>query len=319
MKVTDKPIRVGISSCLLGQKVRFDGGHKLDTLITETLGRYFEWVPVCPEMEIGLGAPRETLRLTASAAGPRLIEAKSGVDLTDAMVSWAAGRLEELAHQNLHGYILKKDSPSCGMERVRVYDETGMARRTGSGIYAALLLHRFSKLPVEEEGRLHDAGIRENFVECVFAFYRWQEFLKSKPRPGDLVSFHMRQKLSLSSHSSPHYRRLGRLVAGSGKSKMNELLDEYGRVLMEALHVRATPHKHANVLLHIAGFLKKELDASDKEELTTTIENYRIGHAPLVVPLTLILHHLRRHPIPWVLDQTYLNPYPAELMLRNHV
>jgi uncharacterized protein YbgA (DUF1722 family)/uncharacterized protein YbbK (DUF523 family) len=316
----DKPwIRVGISSCLLGEKVRFDGGHKLDTLVTEMLGRWFEWVPVCPEMGIGLGSPRESLRLVEISAGPRLVATKSGADHTDAMTGWTLKKLEELALPNLHGYILKKDSPSCGMERVRVYAKNGMAQRTGSGIFAGLLMQRFGMLPVEEEGRLHDAALRENFVERVFAHHRWQAFLDTRPRRGDLVNFHTRHKLTLSSHSEPHYRKLGRLVAGLGKRRMSEDLDEYGRLFMQALRVRATARKHANVMYHILGFLRKELDAGDKAELVTGIESYRLGLVPLVVPLTLFGHHLRRRPVPWVMEQTYLNPYPAELLLRNSV
>jgi uncharacterized protein YbgA (DUF1722 family)/uncharacterized protein YbbK (DUF523 family) len=312
-------LRVGISSCLLGQKVRFDGGHKLDTLITEILGRYCEWVPVCPEMEIGLGAPRESMRLVASAEGPHLVTAKTGVDHTEAMTRWADRRLDDLAGRDLHGYILKKDSPSCGMERVRVYGNSGMAQRSGSGIFAGLLLRRFGMLPVEEEGRLRDMGIRENFIERLFSFHRWKEFVKTLPRPRNLVEFHTKHKLMLSAHSDEHYRRLGRIVAGAGKRKMKELLEEYGLHFMEALSVRATARKHANVLHHILGFLKNGLDAGDKAELVAEIDNYRRGLVPLIVPLTLLSHHLRHHPVAWVQEQTYLHPYPAELMLRNYV
>ena len=312
-------IRVGVSSCLLGQKVRFDGGHKLDTLITEVLGSCFEWVPVCPEMEIGLGTPRESLRLIGSSESPRLIAIRSGTDHSRKMRDWAEKRLEELALLDLNGYVLKKDSPSCGMERVRIYDENGMARRTGSGIFAGLLIRRFEMIPVEEEGRLHDMSIRENFVERVFAHHRWQEFVKAGPQSRDLVVFHTRHKLTLSSHSSERYRKLGRLVADIGRRKINEVLQEYGHLFMEALRVRATARKHANVLFHILGFLKNQIDAEDKAELAASIDDYRKELVPLVVPMTLLQHHLRRHPVPWVLEQTYLNPYPAELMLRNHV
>lgn len=312
-------IRVGVSSCLLGEKVRFDGGHKLDTLLTDLFGKYFVWIPVCPEMEIGLGTPRETLRLVGSTSGPRLIGNPSLTDHTDTMTRWAGPRLEELAELDLHGYILKKDSPSCGMERVRVYAESGMAQRNGIGIFAGLLLHRFPLLPVEEEGRLRDARIRENFVERVFAHHRWTEFVYAKPKRGDLVRFHTRHKLTLSSHSDPHYRRLGHLVADAGTRKTGSLLADYGPLFMEALRVRATTKKHANVLFHILGFLKKEIDAGDKAELVATIEQYRQGLVPLIVPITLLWHHLRRHPVPWMQEQTYLNPYPAELMLRNQV
>ena len=319
-ETSGKPwIRVGISSCLLGEQVRFDGGHKLDTLITESLGRYFEWIPVCPEMEIGLGTPRESLRLIGDAANPRMVGTKTGADHTEPMIRWAERRLEDLARLDLRAYILKKDSPSCGMERVRVYGESGMAQRTGRGIFAAQLLRRFPLLPVEEEGRLHDMGIRENFVERAFAYHRWKEFLKTEPRAKDLVVFHTRHKLTLSSHSDQIYRKLGQLVAGAGRRRMDGLLEEYGRLFMEALRVRATARKHANVLFHILGYFKKAIDAGDKAELAAGIENYRMNLVPLVVPMTLLLHHLRRHPVPWILEQVYLNPYPAELMLRNHV
>jgi uncharacterized protein YbgA (DUF1722 family)/uncharacterized protein YbbK (DUF523 family) len=312
-------IRIGISSCLLGEKVRFDGGHKLDTLITETLGKHFEWIPVCPEMEIGLGTPRETLRLIGAGDAPRLVAMKSGTDLTDKMAEWAAKRLEQLAQLNLRGYILKKDSPSCGMERVRIYQENGIARRGGSGIYAAMLGRRFAMLPIEEEGRLHDAGLRENFIERIFAHQRWLAFLDGRPGAGDLVRFHAGHKLTLASHSDPHYRELGRLAAAAGKRKMAGVLEEYGRMFMDALRVRATVCKHANVLYHILGYFKKDLNAANKEEMVITIESYRKGFLPLIVPLTLVAHHLRHHPVPWICEQTYLNPYPAELMLRNHL
>jgi uncharacterized protein YbgA (DUF1722 family)/uncharacterized protein YbbK (DUF523 family) len=304
-------IRVGISSCLLGEKVRYDGGHKLDTLITEVLGKYLEWVPVCPEMEIGLGAPRETLHLVGSARRPRLVGTDSGRDYADKMTEWAGKRLDELARLGLDGYILKKGSPSCGMERVPVYREGKTVQRIGTGIYADLLLGRFGLLPVEEEGRLHDTNIRENFVERVLAHHRWQEFVKAKPRLGDLVRFHTRHKLMLLSHSGEHYRKLGRLVAGAGKRKMSGVLDEYGHLFMEALRVRATPGKHANVLFHILGFLKDGIEADDKAEVTAAINDYRKQLVPLAVPMTLLRHHLRRHPVPWVLEQTYLSTEQA--------
>lgn len=303
----------------MGERVRFDGGHKLDTLITETLGRYFEWVPVCPEIEIGLGAPRESMRLTGSADSPRLIAVKSGKDYTEAMSSWAEKRLEGFGDLNLQGYILKKDSPSCGMERVRIYGRGGTAQRDGTGIFAGMLREKFDMLPIEEEGRLRDARIRENFIERVFALHRWQEFKKSKPGPGALVRFHTALKLTLSSHSDAHYRRLGRLTAAAGRRLTGSVIDEYGRLLMEALRVPATPRKHSNVLLHILGFLKRDLDAGDKAELIGCINEYRRGLVPLAVPMTLLKHHLRRRPVPWVEEQVYLNPYPPELMLRSQV
>jgi uncharacterized protein YbgA (DUF1722 family)/uncharacterized protein YbbK (DUF523 family) len=312
-------IRVGISTCLLGEKVRFDGGHKHDPLLTDLFGRYFEWVAVCPEVEIGLGTPRESLRLVASSKGTRLVAQKSGTDHTDAMQDWAALRLQELQGMELRGYVLKKDSPSCGMERVRVYGEAGMPQRQGRGIWAAALLDRFDLLPVEEEGRLHDMPIRENFIERVFAYDRWCAFLELKPRARDLVAFHTRHKLTLLSHSDSLYRGLGQMVSRAGRTSKENLLHEYAALFMQALRLRATPRKHANVLYHLIGYLKKDLDAEDKAELVACVEMYRQGLVPLIVPITLLQHHFRRHPNPWVGGQTYMNPYPAELMLRNHV
>jgi uncharacterized protein YbgA (DUF1722 family)/uncharacterized protein YbbK (DUF523 family) len=312
-------IRIGISSCLLGAKVRFDGGHKQDSFITETLGNFFQWIPVCPEMELGLGAPREAMRLVSSSEAPRLVTSQSQQDLTEAMVHFAIQRVENLSTVGLHGYILKKDSPSCGMERVRVYEGNGVSSRKGKGLFAEVLMKQFPLLPVEEEGRLQDMSLRENFIERVFCYYRWTSLLETKPRAKDLIRFHTHHKFTLLSHSREHYQRLGRLVAMAGKVPLNNLLREYGTAFMTVLKIKATPKKHANVLYHLIGYLKKTIDAQDKAELVDCIENYRKGLIPLIVPITLLGHHLKRHPISWALEQTYLNPYPAELMLRNHV
>ncbi|MGQ0615105.1 MAG: YbgA family protein [Planctomycetaceae bacterium] len=313
-------IRIGISSCLLGEMVRFDGGHKEDRYLTQTLGRYFEWVAVCPEMEIGLGAPRESLRLVGDPEDPRILAPRSGVDHTESMRAYADRRLDELAPLGLCGYLLKKGSPSWGMERVRVYHEGGgSAVRQGKGVFAQALLRRFPLLPVEEEGRLHDMALRENFIERVFAFRRWTLLLESRPRARDLVAFHADNKFSLLAHCPTTYGELGRLVANAGRRPFARLLEAYGGGFLGALRKRATSRKNANVLQHLQGFLKTSLDADAKEELSGVIREYREGLVPLVVPLTLLRHHFRRSPHPWVERQTYLNPYPAELMLRNHV
>jgi uncharacterized protein YbgA (DUF1722 family) len=235
------------------------------------------------------------------------------------MQRYAAERLEDLVLLGLHGYILKKNSPSCGMERVRVYDQHGAAHRSGRGLFAAALLKRLPLLPVEEEGRLQDMRLRENFIERVFAYARWQALCGSGATPQDLVRFHTQHKLTVLAHSRPHAQTLGRLVAQAGTSSLATLLPEYGATFMGALQVKATPKKHANVLYHLLGYLKKSLDTHDRAEVVTSIEEYRQGLVPLVVPLTLLKHHFRRHPVPWVCEQTYLQPYPAELMLRNHV
>lgn len=312
-------IKVGISTCLLGEKVRFDGGHKHDPLLTGVFGMYFEWVPVCPEVEIGLGTPRESLRLVGSTEGARLVAQKSGADHTEAMREWSKQRLAELQSMALRGYVLKKDSPSCGMERVRVYGQAGMPQRHRRGVWAAALMGHFSLLPVEEEGRLHDMPIRENFIERVFAYDRWCAFAESGPRPRDLVAFHMRHKLTLLSHSDTLYRKLGQMVSRAGMALKEDILVEYGWTFMQALRLRATPRKHANVLYHLMGYLKKDMDSGDKAELVACIEEYRRGLVPLIVPITLLQHHFRHRPNPWVTSQIYMNPYPAELMLRNHV
>ena len=314
-----RPIRIGISSCLLGEKVRFDKGHKRDAFIVETLGQYCHWIPVCPEMEIGLGTPRESLRLVGASEAPRLIASKSDRDHTETMHHFTTDRLAHLADIGLHGYILKKDSPSCGMMRVRVYGQGGTPQRTGQGLFARALMQRFPLLPVEEEGRLHDMPLRENFIERVFAYNRWCTFVASHPTPNDLVRFHTQFKMTLLAHSRPHYQVLGRLVAQAGSQPFAALLQEYGAGLMAGLKVKASTKKHANVLSHLQGYLKQHLDATDKAELVTCIDDYRQGLVPLVVPLTLLQHHFRRHPHAWVAEQTYLQPYPAELMLRNHV
>jgi uncharacterized protein YbgA (DUF1722 family)/uncharacterized protein YbbK (DUF523 family) len=319
MKSAQPQIRIGISSCLLGEAVRFDGGHKHDTLITGLFGQFFRWVPVCPEVEAGMGTPRESLRLIGAVEAPRMITARSGVDHSDAMRRYAHRRVEQLASLDLHGYILKKDSPSCGLDRVRVYGGKGPPRRAGQGLFAAALVERLPTLPVEEEGRLRDHVLRENFVERVFARHRWLDLLRRKPRAGDLVDFHTRHKLTLLSHSESHYRRMGRLVASAGTAPIHDLLAQYEREFAAGLAVHATPRKHANVLLHLLGFFKKSLAPPDKQELIDCIDRYRRSLVPLVVPITLLSHHARRHPEPWVMAQTYLHPYPSELMLRNSV
>ena len=321
MKPMNEPvIRLGISTCLLGERVRYDGGHKLDHFLADTLGRYVEWVPVCPEVEIGLPIPREAVRLVGDPAGPRLIAPKSGADYTDTMRTWAVKRLEELAETGLCGFVFKKDSPSSGLFRVRVYDQHGNPSRTGTGIFPRAVMQRFPLLPLEEEGRLNDLPLRENFIERVFAYYRWTEMLKRDPTPGGLVRFHTAHKLTLMAHSPKHYTEMGRLVAKAGTIPWDELSATYGALFMEGLALLGTRRKHVNVLQHLMGYLKKDLSSDDKQELLGLIEDYRTELVPLVVPMTLLKHHLRRHAVPeWVWQQVYLNPYPKELMLRNHV
>jgi len=314
--VSEPPIRVGVSSCLLGETVRYDGGHKRDAFVSEVLGRFVEWVPVCPELESGLGVPRPPMRLVRSGDEVRLVEIKSGVDHTRAVARWASARLRSLRALALCGYVLKKDSPSCGMERVKVYGRAGMPERNGAGIYARALREAFPNLPVEGEGRLRDPELRENFIERVFALARWRALVAARPRARDLVAFHAAQKYAVLAHSPAHYTRLGRLVATAGRALC---LEDYGRVLMEALAVRATRGRHANVLGHLAGYFKRDVPAGDRAELAEVIDEYRRGLVPLIVPITLVRHHARRLGLQELAGQVYLNPHPKELMLRNHV
>jgi uncharacterized protein YbgA (DUF1722 family)/uncharacterized protein YbbK (DUF523 family) len=313
-------IRLGISTCLLGQQVRYDGGHQLDRYLVDTLGRYVEWVPVCPEVEVGLPTPREAMRLVGDPEAPRLIAPKSGLDHTDRMLAWAHQRATELADEGLHGFVFKKNSPSSGLYRVRVYDEHGIPQRVGTGIFAGEMRRRFPLLPMEEDGRLHDARLRENFIERFFTYQRWTTLLKETPTPGDVVAFHTAHKLTMMAHSPSHYQKMGRLVARAGSTDWEELVAEYSCMLMEGLEILATIGRHTNVLQHLMGYLKRALGSADKAEVMALIEDYRQGLVPLIVPLTLLKHHLRRPSVPeWVHKQVYLNPYPKELMLRNHV
>jgi uncharacterized protein YbgA (DUF1722 family)/uncharacterized protein YbbK (DUF523 family) len=311
--------RIGISSCLLGQKVRFDGGHKRDTFLVETFGQFVDWVPVCPEVEVGLGTPRDTLRLVRRADAVRMVNNRTGEDISGPMRAWAAKRVEWLAQQDLSGYILKKDSPSCGMERVKVYDANGMSAKAGRGLFADALISRLPDLPVEEEGRLTDPRLRDNFVERVFAYGRLKTFFSGRWTVGGLVAFHTAHKLALLAHSPSAYAALGRLAAAAKTTARAELQAQYREGFMAGLSVVATTRKHTNVLMHILGYLRKTLDEESRREMGLAIEDYRIGLVPLIVPITLVRHHVRRTGERYLAGQIYLDPHPKELMLRNHV
>jgi len=317
--LSTEPIRIGISSCLLGEEVRFDGGHKRDSFLVDTFGKWVEWVMVCPEVEVGMGTPRESLRLVRDKSELRMVTTKTGVDHTGAMTAWARRRVEALGREDLCGYVLKKDSPSCGMERVKVYDPHGSPVRAGVGLFAAALLERFPLLPVEEEGRLSDPRLRENFIERVFAYRRVRSFLAGRWTVGGLVQFHTAHKLLLMAHSPEAYQRLGRLVAGAKGADRAALAGRYEREFMQALKVLATPRRHVNVLQHMLGYFRDRLDDASRRELLDCIEDYRRGLVPLVVPLTLVRHHVRALGVEYLTGQLYLEPHPKEMMLRNHV
>ncbi len=312
-------VRIGVSSCLLGQKVRFDGGHKRDAFLVDTFGQHVEWVPVCPEVEVGMGTPREAIRLVRQDEGVCLVGVKSGADHTRAMREFARRRAEALAKEDLDGYILKKDSPSCGMERVKVYDPHGSPARTGRGLFAEALIERLPLLPVEEEGRLSDPRLRENFVERVFAHRRLQVLFAGRWTIGALVRFHTAHKLTLLAHSPSGYQSLGRLVARAASLPRAEVREQYPEAFMGALATMATPRRHVNVLQHMLGYFRDTLDGESRIELAGAIADYQNGLVPLIVPITLLRHHVRRCGVDYLASQVYLEPHPKELMLRNHV
>jgi uncharacterized protein YbgA (DUF1722 family)/uncharacterized protein YbbK (DUF523 family) len=311
-------IPVGISSCLLGEKVRYDGGHKSNSYISQTLGHYFEFQAFCPELDIGLGVPRKPIRLSRKGTDQiRCIPVdKAEPDYTEALGNSAERKRKW--HQNLCGYILKKDSPSCGMERVKVWDDV-MPVRDGVGVYAATMMKNFPYLPVEEEGRLGDAVLRENFIQRVFVMHRWFQLLEQRLQLKDLLEFHARHKLIVMSHNQNHNRELGQLLATARKDNVAEIADKYLRQLMHTLKIPATRGNHVNVLQHIQGYLKKPLDKEDKLELVETVEKYRLGLLPLIVPITLLNHFFRKHPDEYISNSWYMNPYPEEMSLQNYI
>jgi len=311
-------IRLGISTCLLGENVRYDGGHKRDRFIIETLGQFVEFVPVCPEVECGLPVPRESMHLAGNPESPRLVTTRTKNDHTDRMVKWARKRVGELEKENLCGFIFKSNSPSSGMERVKVYNDHGMAQKIGVGMFARAFMDHFPLIPVEEDGRLHDIRLRENFIERIFALKRWRELLDHDQSRGKLVSFHTQHKLLILSHSQKHSSILGKLVAEAKKIPAEQLYSRYQMIFMEALRLKTTTKKNINVLQHMMGYFKKQLSADEKRELLETIDQYGNEYIPLIVPVTLIKHYVRKYDQTYLKQQLYLNPHPIELKLRNH-
>jgi uncharacterized protein YbgA (DUF1722 family)/uncharacterized protein YbbK (DUF523 family) len=315
----EEPIRIGVSTCLLGENVRSDGGHQLDRFVRDTLGRFVEYVPVCPEVECGLSIPREAMRLVGDADDPKLVTRKTKVDHTGRMKKWAAKRLKALEKEDLCGFIFKKNSPSSGLYRVKVYNEQGQPGKPGTGIWARAFTGHFPLIPVEEDGRLNDPGLRENFIEQVFALKRWRETLAKPKKIGAVVDFHTRHKLLLLSHSPTHYRTMGKLVAEAKKLSIGEFYRQYESLLIEALRLKTTKKKNVNVLQHMMGYFKKDLSADEKQELLQILDDYRKELVPLIVPITLFNHYVRKYEQPYLAQQVYLKPHPTELKLRNHV
>ena len=309
-------LRLGVSACLLGARVRFDGGHKRNRFIIEELGAHFEFVPFCPEVAIGMGTPRPSIRLVGEVQAPRAIASRNdGLDVTEALQEYSTTTARQL--DGFCGFVFKKDSPSCGMERVKVYGDTGMPQRNGSGIFARAVQEANPLLPVEEEGRLNDPGLRENFVSRVLVYARWQALRRQRLSKKGMIDFHTRHKLLLLAHSPSAYRELGGMLARLDNVPLEALAGRYIERVMQVLKTQASRKRHVNVLQHLLGYLRKQVDDVNRADLVNVIDDYRRGLVPLVVPVTLLQHHFRRNPNPYISRQVYLNPHPRELMLRN--
>jgi len=312
--------KIGISACLLGENVRFNGGHKQSQLCCEVLAAYFDFVPLCPEVAIGLGIPRETIRLVGDAASPQAVgSVHRELNVTAPLGEYGEKMAAE--HSDLCGYIFMQKSPSCGLERVKVYRENGApVDGGGRGIYAQAFCARHPNLPVEEDGRLNDPVLRENFLTRVFVYASWQQLLGEGLSRHRLLAFHARYKYLLMAHSPAHYKSLGNLLGGMAKGEdLDALGSGYFSALMSGLKKCATRGTHTNVLQHISGYLKQAISADDKQEMQTVIGQYRQGIVPLVVPLTLLKHHFRLHPDRYIAQQAYLQPHPENLSLRNAI
>ena len=315
----EEHLKLGISSCLLGEEVRWNAGHKLDRYLTYTLGQFVDFVPVCPEVEAGFGVPRESLRLVGDPEAPRLVTFKTKEDKTEPMLKWAGKRVKELEKEDLCGFIFKSDSPSSGMIRVKVYSEKGMPEKKGVGMFAREFMTHFPRIPVEDDGRLHNPEIRENFIERIFTLRRWRKTLAKKATMGGLVEFHTRNKLLILAHSPKHAGLTGKLVAEGKSLPISDLFSRYEKILMEALALKTTLKKNMNVLQHMMGYFKKQLTSDEKQELLEVYDQYYQGLVPLLVPLTLMNHYVRKYDQPYLKEQTFLNPHPVELKLRTHV
>jgi len=311
-------IKIGVSKCLLGEPVRYDGQHKHDHFITDTLGRYLDYVGVCPEVECGLSVPRESMRLMGDPANPRLVTTRTDIDLTARMQNWVAQRVIELEKENLYGYIFKSRSPSSGMENVKVYNDKGGVAGKAPGLFGKAFMAHFPNLPCEDEGRLNDPDLRENFIERVFTLWRFRQVVRANPTLATLMTFHARNKFLIQSHHEALMREMGRDLAGLTARTVRAYIPQYETKLMRTLKTLATVRKHTNILQHMLGFLREGVDEEDRQELAGIIEDYHRELVPLIVPVTMFRHYVEKHNISYLKDQYYLNPHPAELKLRNH-
>ena len=313
-------IRLGISFCLLGEQVRWDGGHKLDPWLADQLGRFARYYPVCPEVGCGFGVPREPLCLVGDTHAPRLITSRTRQDHTKRMLNWACSKVRELEGKDLCGFIFKGKSPSCGMDQVRVYGVKGKgaSTSTGQGLFARAFMGHFPLIPVEDDGRLHDPQLRANFIERVFVMQRWRDgFCRGRRSRGGLVRFHTEHELVILSHSPRHHRIMGKLVAQAKAMPTATLYEEYQQLLMATLRLKATPVKHSNVLLHVMGYFKKQLSCDERQELQEIIDSYRRGQAPLSVPINRINHYACLYDLAHLSQQRYLHPQTLQLQVQD--
>ncbi|MDC7234794.1 MAG: DUF523 and DUF1722 domain-containing protein [Spirochaetales bacterium] len=312
-------IKVGVSSCLLGNKVRFNSQHKLDHYIADVLGQWFDFVPVCPEVECGLPVPRETMRLVGNREQQKLMTSLTGIDHTEKMEKWIQKKLPELEQENLMAFIFKTKSPSSGMRKVKIYNEKGNpVSYDGEGLFAKAFMQRFPDIPVEDEGRLKDNGIREQFIESIFILDRWRQAV-SERKSSSIVEFHTRHKYTFMAHSPEFLKAMGKLTAAAGNLDINTLIQEYRKQLNNLLREKKTKKTNYNVLLHILGYFKKNLTPEEKQELLRECELYYNGYSPLIVPLTLLRHYTGKYKESYLIKQYFLNPHPAELGLLNHI
>jgi uncharacterized protein YbgA (DUF1722 family)/uncharacterized protein YbbK (DUF523 family) len=313
-------IHLGISSCLLGEQVRWDGGHKRDQWLADQLGRSVRYCPVCAEVESGFGVPREPLCLVGDPAAPRLVTSHTKRDHTGRMLQWARRRVRELEAADVDGFIFKGKSPSCGIERVRVYGVKGKGAPTskGQGLFARAFMEHFPLIPVEDDGRIQEPRIRANFIERCFVMKQWRDGLRQQRRSrGNLVQFHTEHELLILSHSPWHCRIMGNLVARAKAMPMAALYAEYQQLLMEALRLKATPAKHSNVLQHIMAYCKRQLSRNERQELQDAIDRYRRGQVPLIVPISRINHYVRLFDLAFLKGQRYLHPPALQLQVRD--
>mgnify|MGYP003385124483 FL=1 len=312
-------IKVGISSCLLGNEVRFDGGHKHSRICSNDLSRYFEFIAECPEVAIGLGIPRKPIRLVGDINAPQVVAVHdNSINHTEKLRQFSEDKAKQVS--DLCGYIFMKNSPSCGLFRVKVYQDNGYpAQEPGRGVYAKAITDSNPYLPVEESGRLTDPSLRENFISRVFAYHNWQLLKQNGLSHHAIIDFHSSYKYSLMAHDPARYVELGQLLADKADIDIDELANRYFGMLMTSLSKVATRKTHTNVLMHLQGYLKKVLSSPEKQELAMLIERYRLAEIPLIVPITLLQHHFNNHPDPYIAKQAYLQPYPDDLSLRNAI